>query len=55
MAPSALRIMGEKQITGGFALTAVKKLNGARFGMPVSLMLETNAIGLGTMDPIISL
>jgi hypothetical protein len=41
-------------MTGGFALMAVKKLKGARFGIPRSLTLETNAIGLGTMDPIIS-
>jgi hypothetical protein len=47
--------MGQKQMIGGFALTPVKKLNGARFQRPSSLRVETNAMGRGTMDPIISL
>src|SRR5262245_2250970 len=53
--PSLPRIIGEKQTTGGLALTPVKKLNGARFRMPSGLMLETKAIGRGTMAPIMSL
>jgi hypothetical protein len=47
--------MGQKQITGGFALIPVKKLNGARLRMPSALMVETNAIGRGTITPTISL
>jgi hypothetical protein len=43
------------QITGGFALTAVKKLKGARFGIPSRLSVETKAIGRGTTAPISSL
>jgi len=35
--PSLPRIIGEKQMTGGLALTPVKKLNGARFKMPFGL------------------
>ena len=42
--------MGEKQITGGFALMAVKKLNGARLRTPALLRVETNAMGRGTID-----
>ena len=47
--------MGQKQITGGLALTPVKKLKGARFGIPSGLSVETNAMGRGTMAPISSL
>jgi hypothetical protein len=47
--------MGAKQTTGGFALHAVKKLNGARFLTPAGLIVETNAIGRGTIAPTISL
>src|SRR5438045_2477497 len=53
--PSLPRTIGEKQITGGFALTAVKKLKGARFRMPPLLNVDTNAIGLGTITPTINL
>ena len=41
--------MGEKQITGGLALMPVKKLNGARLRMPSALIVETKAIGRGTI------
>jgi hypothetical protein len=47
--------MGEKHTTGGFALIAVKKLNGARLGSPSALSDETNAIGRGTIAPTMSL
>src|SRR5216684_9160011 len=47
--------VGQKQITGGFALIAVKKLKGARLRMPSRLMVETNAIGRGTIAPISTL
>jgi hypothetical protein len=46
--------MGEKQMTGGLALMAVKKLNGARLRLPSALSDETNAIGRGTITPTIS-
>ena len=49
------RTIGERQITGGFALMPVKKLNGARLKAPSRFMLETNAIGRGTMEPTSSL
>jgi hypothetical protein len=48
------RTIGQKQITGGFALAPVKKLNGARFETPAALIVETKAIGLGTITPIIT-
>ena len=47
--------MGQKSIVGGLALTPVKKLKGARLRIPSGLMLETNAMGRGTITPIISL
>jgi hypothetical protein len=42
--------MGQKQITGGFALMTVKKLKGARL-RTVALIVDTNAIGRGRMEP----
>jgi hypothetical protein len=42
-------------MSAGFELMPVKKLNGARLRIPSSLMVETSAIGRGTIDPIISL
>src|ERR1051325_8609651 len=45
------RIMGQKQITGGFALITVKKLKGARLRTPCALNVETKAIGRGRIDP----
>src|SRR5690242_5279848 len=45
------RIMGQKQITGGFALITVKKLNGARLRTPSGLSVDTNAIGRGRTAP----
>jgi hypothetical protein len=47
--------VGQKQMTGGFALIAVKKLNGARLGMPSGLIVDTNAIGRGTIAPMSTL
>ena len=44
-----------KTSTGGFELATVKKLKGATFERPSGLTVETNAIGRGTIDPIISL
>ena len=49
------RTMGEKQIAGGLALMAVKKLNAARFRMPSVETVDTKAIGRGTIAPIKSL
>src|ERR1700719_845607 len=49
------RRIGQKQITGGLALTPVKKLKGARFGIPSGLKVDTNAMGRGTIAPISSL
>jgi hypothetical protein len=53
--PPAGRGPGQKQMSAGFELMPVKKLNGARLRIPSSLMVETSAIGRGTIDPIISL
>jgi hypothetical protein len=36
------------------AHTALKKLNGARFRSPSGEMVETNAIGRGTIAPVSS-
>ena len=47
--------MGQKQITGGLALMPVKKLNGARLRTPSAVMVETKAMGRGTITPTISL
>jgi hypothetical protein len=44
--PSA-RLTGENAISGGFHDTPVKKLNGARFGVPSALIVDTHAIGRG--------
>jgi len=40
---------------GGWRLTTVKKLKGARFGTPSLLTEETQAMGRGTTEPIKSL
>ena len=45
------RIMGQKQITGGFALMTVKKLKGARLRTPWALSVETNAMGREEWSP----
>jgi hypothetical protein len=50
--PVADLISGEKAIIMGFALTAVKKLNGAKLFEPSSFKVETTAIGLGRILPI---
>jgi hypothetical protein len=41
------RLAGEKMAIGGLALNTLKKLNGAKFGLPCSSMVLTNAIGRG--------
>ena len=41
--------------TGGLALIPVKKLKGARLRTPSGLIEDTNAMGRGTMAPIMSL
>ena len=51
----AARGPGQKQISVGFELMPVKKLNGAKLRMPSLLMVETSAIGRGTIEPIKSL
>jgi len=43
---------GEKITTGGFALKALKKENGARLQTPSLDIVLTKAIGLGPMPPI---
>src|ERR1051325_8336347 len=45
------RQTGQKSTTGGSPQTALKKLNGARLFTPDADVVETNAIGRGTMDP----
>jgi hypothetical protein len=44
-------LAGEKIIMGGFALNTLKKLNGAKFGLPSSSIVEAKAIGLGPTAP----
>jgi hypothetical protein len=51
----SFRITVENKIVGGFEQTPLKKLNGARFRIPSLLIVETSAIGLGTIEPIINL
>ena len=40
-------VSGEKATEGGFSPPAIKKLNGAKFGMPSAEIVETKAIGRG--------
>jgi hypothetical protein len=40
----------EKPSTGGYGQHTVKKLNGARFVSPFSLIVDTHAIGRGTTE-----
>ena len=47
MVLSLPRLAGEKIITGGLDENTLKKLNGAKFGTPSSLMVLAKAIGLG--------
>ena len=44
--------MDEKTIIGGLEEKALKKLYGARFCIPFSSRVLTNAMGLGATDPI---
>ena len=41
---------GEKIKIGGLALNTLKKLNGAKFGLPSKSMVDAKAIGLGPME-----
>jgi hypothetical protein len=43
------RFTGENMTLGGLAVTPLKKLNGARFAMPLLEMVDTHAIGRGTI------
>src|SRR5262245_45582479 len=47
-----VRQTGPKPTTGGSAQKALKKENGARFSTPADDTVDTNAIGLGTTEPI---
>src|SRR5438046_1121753 len=47
-----LRHTGPNPTTGGSAQNALKKLNGARLSTPAADIVETNAIGRGTTEPI---
>jgi hypothetical protein len=49
------RLPTGKQITGGSAQTALKKLKGARLVRPWRETVETKPIGRGTMEPTSSL
>jgi hypothetical protein len=42
-------------MVGGFEQTPLKKENGATLSIPSLDFVETNAIGRGTIDPIINL
>jgi hypothetical protein len=42
-------------MVGGLAQTPLKYENGAKFGVPSFESVETRAIGLGTMEPIMIL
>ena len=53
--PSLKRRSGAKHTVGGSAATPVKNENGARFGTSCALQVETNAIGRGNIEPMISL
>ena len=49
--PSLPLLLGEKTTTGGFALTTLKKLNGARFNRPCASMVLAKQIGRGLTLP----
>src|SRR5579862_289792 len=48
------RLTGQKSTVGGLAPTPLKKLNGARFGMPLGEIVDTQAIGRGVMQEIMT-
>jgi hypothetical protein len=50
--PVEVLIRGQKAIIKGFALTAVKKENGAKLFDPSIFLVEITAMGLGSIDPI---
>ena len=45
------RLAGEKTNMGGLALNTLKKLKGARFGVPFSSTVLAKAMGLGPTLP----
>jgi hypothetical protein len=51
----AARRVGQKRTVGGFEPTPEKKLNGARLATPSRLIVETSAMGRGTIMPVINL
>ena len=53
--PSQPRLAGANMIVGGFEQTPLKYEKGAILFFPSFDIVDTNAIGLGTIDPIISL
>ena len=44
-------LAGEKIIIGGFALKTLKKLKGAKFGIPLPSIVLAKAIGRGPTAP----
>jgi hypothetical protein len=54
-APSQPRLAGQNTIVGDFEHTPLKYENGAKLKLLSLEIVETNAIGLGTIDPIMSL
>lgn len=55
VARSVARMLGQKSRVGGLEQTALKKEKGARLGCPAELMVETQAMGLGTTAPVSNL
>ena len=53
--PSHPLLAGANMIVGGFEQTPLKYEKGARLLIPLFEVVETKAIGLGTIEPIISL
>jgi hypothetical protein len=43
--------LGEKTTTGGFALTTLKKLKGAKLGLPKASIVLAKQMGLGLTLP----
>jgi hypothetical protein len=44
--------MGQNSTVGGLGHTTLKKENGARLGLPLTLTVEIQPIGRGTTEPI---
>ena len=49
------RTDGQNRTVGGLEPTPLKKLNGARFATPLRSVVETSAMGRGTIMPVMSL